>query len=291
MLDDNENCQVGCLFDGAPKAGQLPLQIQATLYRGTAVITDETEYRYGSSKNVIHFPGAGQEYLDPLAGLGSFFPAVSAVAWSLINAPYGVGVDLDGAITVAADAALDVVNEITVQAVYRGAEYAKTLRITKVLDGKQGDKGEEGKDGKDGKDGNKGDQDDPSPKYLGKTYEIGTNSGEVDISILNTIQKKQAHEGDWVAYVGPDQPGASPWKNGFCVRRTGNGWVQIPIDVDGNFESSPYIIALYDLTDEAPTGTFLSLLVRKLVADTAMIKELYMQQGVISGDGYITTQG
>ena len=86
-----------------------------------------------SSNNVIHYASEAYECFEPVLGIGDFFPSAPAVAWSLINAPYGVKINMHGVITVAVDAVLNIVNEITVRAVYRETEYAATLRLSKVL--------------------------------------------------------------------------------------------------------------------------------------------------------------
>jgi hypothetical protein len=58
------------------------------------------------------------------------------------------------------------------------------------------------------------------------------------------------------------------------MRWNGAGWESIPISADGNFDTNPYVAALMDLTENAPNGTFMNLLVRDLIAKTAMITEL-----------------
>jgi hypothetical protein len=58
------------------------------------------------------------------------------------------------------------------------------------------------------------------------------------------------------------------------MRWNGAGWESIPISADGNFDTNPYVAALMDLTENAPNGTFMNMLVRDLIAKTAMITYL-----------------
>jgi hypothetical protein len=82
------------------------------------------------------------------------------------------------------------------------------------------------------------------------------------------------------------------WVKGLCVRWTGVNWEAVEIKADGTFETNPYVAALMDLTEGAPGGTFMSLLVRDLVAKTAMIENITAKLlrihdgGAIYGGGY-----
>jgi hypothetical protein len=68
------------------------------------------------------------------------------------------------------------------------------------------------------------------------------------------------------------------------------------MSADGNFETNPYVAALMDLTEGAPTGTFMSILVRDLIAKTAMIERIFSHkiriqkigddEGAIYGGGF-----
>ena len=131
----------------------------------------------------------------------------------------------------------------------------------------------------EGQKGADGQQGDPAPHYLGKVKTPVDNSGTVAVVINgNSTQTYQAHVGDWVSYVGNDSDPLDPvWVKGMCVRWNGSQWVKIPIEAEGGFDSNPYMAAMYDLTENAPTSTFLGLLVKNLVAKTAMIEEIQAQ--------------
>jgi hypothetical protein len=80
------------------------------------------------------------------------------------------------------------------------------------------------------------------------------------------------------------------------MRWNGTSWAAIEIKADGNFDTTPYVAALMDLTEGAPNGRFMSILVRDLIAKTAMIEYIsshkqYIQEkegsiGAIYGGGY-----
>jgi hypothetical protein len=66
----------------------------------------------------------------------------------------------------------------------------------------------------------------------------------------------------------------------------------VEIKADGNFETNPYIAALMDLTEGAPNGTFMSLLVRDLIAKTAMIEYvqaqlIQVQNAIFGGERFV----
>jgi hypothetical protein len=115
---------------------------------------------------------------------------------------------------------------------------------------------------------------------------------EIQINAVDT-QTVQMHEGDWVAYLGNT---TGIWVKGMCMRWTGVSWEAIPVSADGDFETNPYVAALMDLTEGAGNGTFMSILVRDLIAKTAMIEyiashKLHIQSkdgstGAIYGGGY-----
>ena len=201
-----------------------------------------------------HYPGAGMNLFDPM--VGDFVPVALGIIYSLVNPPKGVSIDEDGLITISQGAELDENNYITVQAEYRGQVY-KTILYIKCLA--------------------------YTPRYLGACYTpTGTRVAEVKIG--GEIIQVMARQGDWVAYLGEDY---GIWKNGACMRWNGTQWEYVLMEADGNFESNPYMVAMMDILEGAPTGKFLALLVGDLIAKTAMIEKLYMQQGVISGGGYI----
>ena len=127
-----------------------------------------------------------------------------------------------------------------------------------------------------------------TPRYLGATS-TPTNSNIVVINIRpNFTRTVQAHRGDWVAFLGTDQPPL--WIRGMCLRWNGFSWEQIPLDASGSFESGPYAAALMDLTAGAPMGMFVSVLVRNLVANTALINELQASIITLSGGGVLQSE-
>jgi len=215
------------------------------------------------------YPGAGMNLFDPM--VGDFVTIVHGIIFSLVDPPAGVSIDEEGIITVSKEAELDSENYIIVQAEYFGQVYKTILYIKGVV---------------------------YTPRYLGACYaETGTK--RVEIKIGNETVTYIARQGDWVAYLGEDVPN-SIWKEGYCMRWTGIQWEQVQMEADGNFDSNPYIDALLDLTENAPRGTFLSILVRDLIAKTAMIERLFSHklriqtltdadgkhEGAIYGGGY-----
>jgi hypothetical protein len=286
LLPDNE--VIGCDYLGNPLRG-LPFTAKATLYKGTQEITTAMELVEAARVEIIHYPG---NIFDPM--LGDFYPTLGyPVAWTLINAPAGVAIDRYGLIEASSTAQLGDVNEITVQAAYHGRTYEALFGITKA---RGGTPGAPGKDGKDGKDGDRGLQGDPSPRYRGVTSIADTgNTGKVTLKLGGEII---ANVGDWVAYVGET---VDDWQKGHCLRWNGTSWADIPIKADGNFDTNPYVAALMDLTEGAPEGTFMSILVRDLIAKTAIIEyiashKLHIQEkegstGAIFGGERFTKSG
>jgi hypothetical protein len=98
--------------------------------------------------------------------------------------------------------------------------------------------------------------------------------------------------GDWVAYVGDT---AGIWIKGLCMRWNGVSWEAIEIKADGNFETNFYMAALMDLTEGAPNGTFMSILVRDLIVKTAMIEQIQaqliqVQNAIFGGERFAKVQ-
>jgi len=217
--------------------GGLPFTSQATLYVGDKEVPLWSE--------IIHYPGVRCDLFDPM--LGDFFPVRKAkdIEFSLINAPEGVTVDENGLITADINAKLGAENYITVVAKYLGQPYTAALYIKRGI---------------------------YTPRYLGACYEA-TGTQKVTIRRGNVEFPITAYQGDWVAYLG-ETPKNSIWEKGAVMRFNGTQWEKVPMEADGNFESNPYIAALLDLTENAPRGTFLSILVRDLIAKTAMIEKL-----------------
>jgi hypothetical protein len=273
LLPANEIVQ--CDYLGNPLRG-LPLTAKATLHKGTQEITAAMELAEAARKEIIYYPGG---LVDPL--LGDFYPTLGyPVVWSLINAPAGVTIDNYGLITASATAQLNDINEITVRAAYHGKTYDSMFGITKARGGVPGTPG---KDGEDGENGDIGPQGSPAPHYRGVTLAADTgNTGTVTLKLGGVVA---ANAGDWVAYVGAT---VDDWQNGYCMRWNGSSWDAIPIEtVNGNFETHPYMLAMMDLTENAPRGTFINVLTRDLIAKTAMIENLQTRVISITGDGAI----
>jgi hypothetical protein len=281
---DDQNLSITCSWQGTPY--ELPIIIQADLIRGSKTIT-------GIIENAITFYPSNI-YFDPM--LGSFYPPASSVVWSLVNAPPGVTIDQLGKITVGTGAVLLIENSITVRAVWRGETYTNTLRLVKVLGGK---------DGNDGQPGQSivGPQGPASPRYRGKTDIPGYATGLVDI--WDSVNSDGSHHytstqmniNDWVAYVGETISAVgTSWVKGECLKWNGASWERMPIKADGTFDTNPYVAALMDLTEGAPNAQFMSILVRDLIAKTAMIEQIFTHKmhlqpignvpGAIYGGGY-----
>ena len=192
--------------------------------------------------------------------------------WSLLNAPAGVTINQKGLITVAADAQLAKVNEITVQAVYLGKEYARPFRLTKALDGVPGERGE------------------GAPKYLGKTM-MPSSTNTVYIKHTDTYSANvSADTGDYIAYVGASDPGSSVWKKNYCLRWNGSQWEQLDPLVSANTDY--YMRAFNDImNDNTETGAFSVVFAKKIMAMEATIDELQtkliqVKKGIFGGSRF-----
>jgi hypothetical protein len=244
-----------CDIDGNVKPGQLPMAMKAELYRGTARVTGYVGMTY--------YPvSGGDDLIDPAPGVP--YPVEPVVTWFLLNAPPGVTVNKwEGLITVAENAVLDVSNDITVLAVWRGETYTILLHLGKVFDGRRGEKGDEGKQGS------------PAPHYRGKVVswpDPSWSPGLVEIVVNATkSEPTKMNPGDWVAYVGKSSYGV--WVPGKCVKWNGIDWEQ----VSSENETSLYMTALMDLTEGAPDGTFTAVFCRVIAAQQAFINELQTQ--------------
>jgi hypothetical protein len=241
-----------CDHEGNALIGQLPFSSQAALYRGDKAIPRRS--------GIDRYPGTDNLF-DPM--LGDFVPAVDDVVYSLLDPPEGVTIDEGGLIRIAEGAALAQENNIVAQAKFLGRAYSAKLYIKKGV---------------------------YTPRYLGPCYKIPDGQA-VEITTGTLVRNVMPWQGDWVAYLGAVNQGL--WEKGFCMRWTGAQWEKIAIDASsGSFESNPYIAALVDLTEGAPTGTFMNLLVRDLIAKTAMIDELRTrvitleQNGAIQSSNY-----
>jgi hypothetical protein len=222
--------------DGAIFANQLPFVTQVTLYRGDKEIAIIGEIK--------HYLGKGGDIFDPM--LGSFTPSADDIEFFLINPPIGVTIDENGLVTVSKQAILGTENYIIVGATYLGQRYTTKLYIKCGV---------------------------YTLRYLGACY-TPTGTQTVLVKRGNDEIPVLAWQGDWVSYLGETVEN-SIWVKGFCMRWNGVSWGQIPIIADGNFESNPYMAAMYDFTNGAPNAAFLSLLVQNLIAKTAMIENLF----------------
>jgi len=268
---ENQNFQIFCQYDGVPKEDQLPFSVQANLYLGSnavdalwslpgaprgitvdqnGLITVAREFRF--LDDIPRFPAA-QGIADPMPEPFSAVPPEDE---------WPVGQTNLGDQTI-----------VKVQAVFEGASYTRNLRIRKILDGAPGEPGPQGE---------------PAAKYLGKTA-IPTATDQVMIQISAGIQSVKAVPNDYVAYVGDDQQGTSPWKKGYLVQWTGSGWAQITDLTPGN--SGMYQTALKDILDGAPRSWFSESFIGSLMAETAFIEKLFGKEITIQSDGSIESEG
>jgi hypothetical protein len=254
---------LNCDNRGNVLEGYLPFTSQATLYHGANAVAVQSD--------IEHYPGTGGNLFDPM--LGGFTPVDSdRVLFSLIDAPSGVSVDASGLVTVGRNAALGEQNYIIVQAEYSGQVYRTRLYVQRGI---------------------------YTPRYLGACY-TRTTTQTVLVKVGNETISIIARQGDWVSYLGETVSGTL-WEKGVVMRYTGTQWEKVPIKADGNFESNPYVAALMDLTEGAPQETFMSILVRDLIAKTAMIERIFtykmrvqqkiendgsIHEGAIFGGGY-----
>jgi hypothetical protein len=304
---------IPCDYQGHPLQGKLPQTAQATLWKGTQEITAAMENAEAAKVSIVRYPGIGGKIFTPM--MGPFYPSLGyPVAWALEGAPAGVTIDKRGLITISEAAQLGDKNSITVWATYHGRARPAILGISKARSAapnytwtKYADtaQGEGISDNPTGKkyigyaynkttetpsnnpadyiwmfyQGETGPQGSPAPRYRGATEEPDTeNTGSVTLKLGIPIT---VEIGDWVSYVGETE---GEWENGYCMRWNGTSWTAIPISADGNFDTNPYVAALMDLTEGAPNGTFMSILVRDLIVKTAMIEWIQAQLIQISGE-------
>jgi len=88
--------------------------------------------------------------------------------------------------------------------------------------------------------------------------------------------------GDWIAYTGTPQ---NNWRPFYCYRWTGTQWVEIPMS-----ESAPYMAALADITEGAPSGVFSSLLVGKIIAQEIVADLIGAKNITINSEGSIRSE-
>jgi hypothetical protein len=124
------------------------------------------------------------------------------------------------------------------------------------------------------------------PKYLG-AVSVKPSSYTSTVTVTNGAGTVTAHKGDWVAYVGAT---SGNWVKGCCMRWNGQSWEAVPINNSGAFESSLYMAALIDLTEGAPEETFMSILVRDLIAARASIDTIFSKYNTLLNGGYIQSE-
>jgi len=260
---ENQSFQVSCFSNGRPKPEQLPLNVQAFLYRGSAIITEGSDERFASISNITKYPQDAGSF-EPLGGV-DFFPVNPTIIWSVgteeQSVSTGVSIDQNGIITVSENAELeDNIIEIPVIAIFRSIQYMRIFRIIKVLDGIQGYRGEDGEKGE------------PAPKYLGKTATIATTN-IVYIQFTSAYSANvAANTGDYIAYVGVSEQGASIWKKNYCLRWSGSGWEHL--DPLSSANTDYYMRAFSDIIDGAEPGVFSYVMAQKI-----MTLELILNDG------------
>ena len=275
---ENQNYPIFCDHEGVPKDDQLPFSVQARLFRGIksvddvvwglykaprgitinhkGLITVNQEFKY--TNEIVRYPNS--KTADPMGA--PFYPFGGK--WSTGRTELGM------------------ITEIEVRAYYQDVVLTRNFRIRKILNGAPGKQGEQG---------------DPSPRYMGKSYTIdnqGFNAGIVMITD-NPIEPRQvqAYNGDYFLYLGATITD-SIYEKGMCIKwyaDPGNSrWEQIPIDVDGDFESNPYMQSMADSLQGSPTGRFLNLIVGNLVARTAMIEKLFAETMILKNPGILKSE-
>jgi len=185
--------------------------------------------------------------------------------FSLENAPAGMMIDSNGTISISPDTVYDRLSTVIIaKAVFEGRTYSKPFTLIVIKDPDPGRW---------------------TPKYLGKTETV-TYSNVVNILFTDdNSEDVAAREGDYISYVGESQPGASHWKKNYVLRWNGSGWVQLdPLSSDN---TSFYMAALRDITDDAEIGVFSSILAKKIMALEATIEELQSKIITISNGGEI----
>ena len=187
------------------------------------------------------------------------------------NAINSITINSGGVITISQNMLMIGTIEIDVCAEYRGFVYKKNFIIKMI---QMPDTGLNG-----------------VPRYLGKTYEK-TESRIVLIHFTENEQDQvSAAVGDYIAYVGPDEEGASNWKKNYCLQWTGYGWAQL--DPANSAYTDHYMRALRDITDGAGFGAFSVMIAEKIMAMDVFVNRLEASLiklrgpgGVIQSDNY-----
>ena len=159
---------------------------------------------------------------------------------------------------------------ITVRALYRGNEYARTLRLTKALDGRQGEPGMQGE---------------AAAKYLGKAF-TKTTTNIVYIQYTDTYSANvNAKIGDYFLFTGASEAGSSPYKKNSLLQLTESGWVRL--DPLSSANTSAYTAAMKDFLESGSENAFLFAFIGKLFT-----KHIVMAApGIIESDGFAGAGG
>jgi hypothetical protein len=240
-----------CDGDGNVIAGLLPFAVQSALYMWNVRIATHTNIRY--------YPGSTPDLFDPM--LGDFYPdGAQDIEFSLPDAPDWITVDDTGLITVAADAAFEDENSITVQARYKGETYTAVLFI--------------------GKDTRR------SPaRYLG-TIDTLPETASVFI-IKGPVQGQvKARQGDYVLAVADGYA----WQKGYVYQWSGTAWEKRAPDqyTDLYIRCFKDGLDVPELTQDM--GWFGALIARVIVAQQDFIEELQTQIITLKNNGLIKSE-
>ena len=234
-----------CDSEGNVLVGLLPFAAQAALFKWNHRLYSDIQF----------FPGTGGDIFDPM--LGDPYPASFAIEFSLPDAPEGITISEGGVIMVAADAALDDENSITVQAIYQGETYTAVLFITR-------------------------DRRSSAPRYLGTIHTL-PQTAEVMIIKGPVVGSVRARQGDFVLAVASGTAGSHTWQTGRVYQWTGLAWEYRTPDQHTDL----YIRSFADGLEEAgltqDMGWFGAIFAKTLIAQRAFIATLETQILKISG--------
>lgn len=232
--------------------GLLPFSARASLFKWNRMLFSDTRY----------FPGSGGDLFDP--ALGDPFPTAFDIDFSLPDAPEGISVDSSGVITVAADAALDDENSITVQAVFEGERYTAVLFIAR-------------------------DRRSSAPRYLGTIEEL-PRTAEVFIINGPVRGRVRARQGDFALAVASGAVGAHVWRAGMVYQWTGLAWEPRAPERHADLYTRSFVDGLDVPGLAQDMGWFGAVFARLLVAQQAFIEELSAQVITLRGGGAIRSE-
>jgi hypothetical protein len=126
-----------------------------------------------------------------------------------------------------------------------------------------------------------------SPGFRRVYYEIGY----IDEEGRGVIGGDIMNPGDYVYYAGEDAgEGTDRWLGMYIYQWTGEKWIQKPRPSDDTESGWMYMDAATSIGEGRPLGIFSDVFCQALTADAAFIKNLYMQQGVLRGNGSIQSE-